>query len=365
MLPSGDAGRFDHRPNAFGFLRLLMASLVIVAHTPEIVDGNRSREPLTMLFGTLSFGDLAVNGFFLISGYLISASYLRSSSVPSYLGKRVARIYPGFAIAYLLSVFLVPVLAGVAGLVDWGTEVRQLPRSLLTVMRPEVPGVFAGTPHPNLNSPMWTIAYELRCYLLVIVLGMAGLLTRWRVVATLGVLAVVAGTFMPGPVVRAFAGLPLAHELGFTKIHDTARTVGMFLCGATVYLLRERIRFERRWLLLAAAGLVAGMFFHATASLSVATCGAFLLFAAADAGGQTRLARINDKTDISYGVYLYAWPVEKLLVQYQGGGALVLLTVETFLISILLGWLSWQLVEKRFVVLVRKNRRDKPLPAAS
>lgn len=64
----------ERRPDGFGFVRLLLATLVIVPHTTELIDGNRSRELLTSIFGTLSFGEIAVNGFFVVSGFSLLAA---------------------------------------------------------------------------------------------------------------------------------------------------------------------------------------------------------------------------------------------------------------------------------------------------
>ena len=89
-----DTHNSSERANNFGMLRLLFAVLVIVAHAPIMVDGNHAREPLTMLFGTVSFGDVGVDGFFLVSGYLITKSFVSTASVSAYLVKRVFRIVP-------------------------------------------------------------------------------------------------------------------------------------------------------------------------------------------------------------------------------------------------------------------------------
>jgi peptidoglycan/LPS O-acetylase OafA/YrhL len=93
------------RDNNLNFLRLLLALLVLVSHAPELTDGNRSRELLTRVFHTLSFGEVAVDGFFLLSGYLIVKSWERSGSLWEYSQKRLRRIYPAFVVACVVCVF--------------------------------------------------------------------------------------------------------------------------------------------------------------------------------------------------------------------------------------------------------------------
>jgi peptidoglycan/LPS O-acetylase OafA/YrhL len=92
LVGVSEVEHFGRHRNAFGFLRLLFASLVIVSHATELFDGNREREPLTRLFGTISFGDLAVDGFFIISGYLVVGSYLKRPAIGEYLLTQARRL---------------------------------------------------------------------------------------------------------------------------------------------------------------------------------------------------------------------------------------------------------------------------------
>src|SRR5262249_36023778 len=150
--------------------------LVIVSHSFGLMDGDYSREPLARLFGSLALSDIAVDGFFVISGYLVTQSFESSHSVLSYLRKRVLRIYPGYCVAFLVSIFIVaPLTGGALSDITWIAAFN-----MLLLQMPSVPNVFNGLHFPVLNGAMWTIAYEFRCYLAVVVLGLLGLLrVRW------------------------------------------------------------------------------------------------------------------------------------------------------------------------------------------
>ncbi len=178
--------------NNFGAARLLLATAVILSHSPELIDGDRSREPLTRIFPALSFGSLAIDGFFLISGYLITQSFLSSPSPKIYLTKRILRIVPGFAAAFLISLLIFGPLGGGELFADpmlWAVNLKRL----LLLQPPFLPTAFADSPYPALNGSMWSIAYEFRCYLAVLIVGIAGGFAR-RSLVLAGTLALVAAS---------------------------------------------------------------------------------------------------------------------------------------------------------------------------
>ena len=343
----------DTRRNAFGFLRLFFASLVIVSHTPEMVDGTREREPLTLLFGTISFGDLAVDAFFIISGYLITASFLSRPQIVPYLWRRIGRIYPGFLVATFVSLFIVAPLAGTTpeSLLQWSG--RSIARIVFLKM-PYLPDVFLDNPLTLLNGPMWTIAYEFRCYLLVIALALAGLFRSPGLVALASAAMLSAAVLLPEPVFEAVDSIFPHSTFIFGRLEETLRLTGMFLAGSFFLLRPALIPRGPATLGACAAGLLACLSQPMLAGIGVAVFGAALIFGVAF-GGQGRLIdRINVRSDISYGAYLYAWPFEQLLIAHFPQLSLVELCLATLAFALAAGWLSWTLVERRALQAAQK-----------
>lgn len=336
-----------HRQNGFGALRLLFASLVILAHCPDLLDGNRAREPLTMMFHTsLSFGALAVDGFFLISGYLIAQSFIQNPR--GYFVRRAVRIYPAFIACSVICALLVGPLVGgkpPTGLGEWWRLVWRM----VLLQSPISDGALAGTHNNTLDGSMWTIAYEFRCYLLVALLGWAGLLRRrWTVLAlTVALLSLrLVHAWRPGwqDMHMSDMGLILVGQPS-----ETIRLTAIFMVGICFQLFRPQLKGSVA--LACAFALLPLMYVEGAAEVALVTLGAYGLFWAAMEWDFAPLKTINARDDLSYGVYLYAWPITSLLIWYWKGVPLFALDAVTFVGALACGALSWFLIEKRALKL--------------
>jgi len=350
----------------FALLRLFFAALVIISHTAELHDGNRKRELLTHIFGTVSSGEVAVAAFFFISGYLITGSFLNSTSVFDYLAKRICRIYPGFIVAFFVCVFIVDPLGGgiftVTGLATSAFHGILYPLLLLThaaaLSQPPANMAFQGTYYPLVDGAMWTIPYEFRCYLMVLLLGISGILRSRTVLLAMTATLLLLCVLFPEIYHPANSGsVEYSSNSTLWKVVDeiignprtSVRFFAVFLCGALAHSYRESLRFSPATVMASLFALCVGMSSTAFASVALAVFGGYLILALATALGQPRLQALNPKVDISYGLYLYGWPVEKLIFWYFPKMSLVIAGGLTLFFSALLGALSWYLVEKRFI----------------
>ena len=352
MIKIRDLGR----DNALGVLRLLFASLVIVSHTVEIRDGNREREVLTQVFGTLSFGELSVDAFFVISGYLIVASFVASHTTLEYLRKRALRIIPGFVVASLVSLLVVAPLVG-ASIKE---VISNLPRyaATIAVLRPVyVPGAFPGLGYNLLNGSLWTIAYEFRCYLLVVLLGLTGCFRFPKAIALLAFSMMTLYLFGSADTLNAAGDrLPL-NKVWLGKPTDTLRLTAIFLVGSCFYLWQDRIIISPRGAIIAVTSLITCMLMPKLAETGVAVFGGYLIFSFACWGKGSILERINNQTDISYGTYLYGWPIGAAILWYLPNIQLPIATALAILLSMAAGWVSWHVIEKPAIFVFQPERR--------
>jgi peptidoglycan/LPS O-acetylase OafA/YrhL len=337
--------------NNFGFLRLFFALLVIFSHSPEAIDGNRHRELLVRIFGTMSLGDLAVDGFFMISGYLILMSYQHSSTLKSFLVKRILRIYPGFVVAYIFCFFCVIPLAQSFEFLFENHNAWFWFKSFfrMLVLDPAyVEGVFDKTPFPYLDSPMWTIKYEFFCYLMVPLLFyfLKGNVKFYAAIF----LSLLIGAHLASIYQQDFI-LPKPIDLQLTSV---LRLVSSFLMGSIFYLLRDKIVFNPLYTLMSIICIIGLLFSQGLSHVGLTTFGAYLLFNFALNYKSNFLSKVGTKVDLSYGIYLYAWPIQNLMIQHNSAISATKLTLITILLSSILAFISWTFIEKPFMNMKRK-----------
>lgn len=336
----------EGRGNNFDAMRLALAALVVLSHAWILRAGVTEADPLHRLTrGQMDLGALAVDAFFVISGYLITASWLHSRGPLHYLKKRALRIYPGFLVASLVCVLVVAPMAG-AHLHDV-LGPRHAAESLARMgllMMPKVPHAFLHAPLQGLNISLWTIRYEFLCYLAVMTLGLSGVLGRRRMVLGLFLVALAAHAAQGQYIV--FGGGRNLFVFGHAA--DWPRLGTYFLAGAVFFLYRDRIPHSRILWAAAVIALVAATLARAL-WIILPLAGTYVVFGLAFSR-HVRLDRFARHGDFSYGLYLWSFPVQQLIIYYFGdtvspwtvlAGGLV--------IGMGLAVLSWRYVEQPFL----------------
>jgi peptidoglycan/LPS O-acetylase OafA/YrhL len=333
--------------NNFALLRLVMAVAVVVSHAFSVTDGRIDLEPLFRTTG-FTLGEHAVNGFFAISGFLVTMSFVKRGWRDFALA-RLLRIAPGLVAATLVVALLIGGALTSFDRVAYYEDFRlwHFISGTLTSFKTAtaLPGVFE---HNALHIPMgtvWTLKYETLCYFGVLLAGLAGLLMRPR-------LALAALVSLTLAVVMREVLTPDAGKGTETAL----RLPLIFLAGGVIYLYRDRVRLS---LPLLALVIVALMPLSYTplykAALYLATAWGILVLALAPT--LTRRS-VEPRADLSYGVYLYGWPVQQALHALFPALTAVALLWPTLAITVAAAALSWFLIEKPALGLKRRWMSD-------
>jgi peptidoglycan/LPS O-acetylase OafA/YrhL len=337
------------RDNAFDVLRLLGAVLVLVSHSFALAG---VAEPK---LGKSSLGVIGVEIFFAISGFLVTASWLSDPRPRAFLAKRALRILPALIVtvavtAFLLGPLLTTLSAGsyetASGTASYVVDniVAVLTGGTVRDVAYALPGVFGGNPLDSVNGSLWTLPVEVRAYVLVLALGLVGILTRWFWPLVLVGLALVA------------SGTSEANLL-----------LVIFMVGSLMCLHRDRIPLRGSLALLALAGWLGGVWFREGAVIVAVAAPYLVLYTAYRAPAALR--RLTSRGDVSYGVYLLAFPVQQTIVHVLGGDVSAFAVLALSLpITYALAMLSWRFVErpalrlKNAVAGPRPQRAPQPEP---
>jgi len=347
---------FDPRRNALNAWRLMLATGVIVWHSFLTTGHHVPFAPARQLLS-----EVFVDGFFAISGFLITSSWFSNPRLRDYFVARGLRILPGVWVCLIVTAFVVAPIGvslqggSAANLLRSGAPIAYVLNNMPTVggLQFDIGGTPRGIPYPGYwNSSIWTLIWEVFCYVAVAVLGVVGLLRRrWLVPAAL-VLALFCS---------ALASLPAVPTFNQMLAYAATRFALMFLAGVFLYQIRNVI--PARWSLVAiSVGIVLAASLLSDYRLVAAIPLAYALLVS---GALLHSARLRLRTDLSYGVYIYAFPIQQLLVI----GGLARLNPMVFAIiaavaTLPVAALSWFLVEKPALSFKSRLKRRSIVSAA-
>lgn len=351
-----------HPENNFDTLRLLLALTVVFSSCFLVADGVTDRDPFRrFVHGQLISSHLAIDCFFMMSGYLATASVERCRAAGEYFGHRVRRVYPGFALAMLFFAAVVPIAGGSFSRRSFLRRAAGWLWHVVALNQFRYHGVFAHNPFPGqIDEFLWPVGYGFTCYLLTMLLHRAGWLRQvwpvaviWIVAAALGAAANVSNWSAVPPRLHTVLGYP----------HLWVRAFPYYFGGTLIYVLRKHIRWDWRLLVLALAVLCGAAQFRPGWEAAFPFAGVYALFYVA-LHPAIRLPQLARCGDFSYGTFLWHFPILQLLVMHGLGlHAPYQLFAMGAPLSVAAGALSWWGVERWFL-LGREAGRQVSQPAS-
>ncbi|KJY37867.1 acyltransferase [Streptomyces sp. NRRL S-495] len=347
------------RENGFGLLRLLLALSVIFAHAMPLgvrrgsIGAHWSR-------GQVELGGLAVAGFFVLSGFLITGSGTRLSPA-RFLWNRAIRILPGLWACLLVTAFVVaPIVAYREHLLDGFWTHPQGPWQYIVANwsigtgQPGISGLLMHNADRGFNGSVWSLAYEVVCYLAVVSFAALGILhrARWAVLALVVALycyMIHQAIDVPGLRAPIYIQtglpewrLPFLGPIGMEKLVPLGLLFGL---GAVAELYKKKLRMNGIAALLSFALLVGSARYGGFYLIGLPALAYLLIWLACCM--PRPLTKVGTKADLSYGVYIYAFPIQQCLALWhvQKHGYAVY-TGASVVLALVAAALSWYLVEK-------------------
>ena len=322
--------------NAFDCLRLLAAMTVLFSHSFALTGHGLGELVYILSGGRMELGEIAVLVFFTMSGCLVSASWLGDPHVGRFMQRRCLRILPALVFVIVAS-FLVGAALTTLTVADYFSRPDAwsfLTKIFIYPTQYGLPEVFHNNPVPDVvDGSLWTLRLEFALYLAVAALGRLGWL-RPKISWVVVVVCLMVGLCMLR--LPIFQNLAFAHQLMVLLVNTIAFFIGASFAGG-IFDATKTIR------VVAVVGLVAmPLVFVGAIKFYVAMVLSLVVLVVA----KTISCNLSKMGDYSYGVYLWAFPVQQAVVSMHTGITPMKLFVVAGFFTLLLAMLSWRLVEK-------------------
>lgn len=338
-----------NRDNAFDFLRLFAAFLVFFSHHFAL-----SRLPQPLFLNWDTYGFVAVAMFFAISGYFMPGSFSNSANLIVYLTKRCLRIFPGLIVCSFLICYGIgtaftkePVLSYLCDPETFKTMV-----SYIAFLGKPIPGVFDDfLLKGDINGSLWTLSVEFLSY---IILGIALCYSNsWKSVFPL---------FLASSVITLLIKAGFIPNISFYTV--PLNYLALFLIAFTTGSLLSQT--QRQWfpVRIPMAGLSLFCLFALKGHVEIFVLGTASLAVLTILVGVSFKDRvIQGKYDISYGFYIYAFPIQQMVINRITQAFWPSFVIALFL-TVVAGFLSYKYVESPFLY-AHKNRKRTQAPEQS
>lgn len=323
--------------NFFTPLRLLFATLVVVGHTFSVALRDANAEPHVFFIYTFSY--LAVNLFFVASGFLVTKSMLYRKQKAEFTSARFLRIYPGLFVHVLFVMFVIGPIGTSLPLLEFMTNPQFFlqPVFVLTFFETNMimPGMFESNADPVGSAPLWTLRYEILAYIGTLLAFSLGFMKqRWMLLAqfvlpTLAWIAAISTGF--------YDNIPAT----FQSLLRFGVAYGL---GAAIFGYKDKISFNLLGLI---GTIILAVITQSTvlAEVTVNIMLAYMIFFFAYIEAP-KLKWMQGINDLSYGIYIYHWCVMQTIFMFFPGFGVTTLFATTMLITTVLAALSWHFVEK-------------------
>jgi len=331
-----------NRHNNFDFIRLILATLVIVSHSYPLTGQDEILSVVTN--GQITFGSLAVHCFFILSGYFIFLSLKRSKSLKDYFWKRLLRLYPALIVLLIFTFFLIPFLYVGNHLTSTLKTYPEYFLGGISLYNVQffISGVFENNPYrKTINGSLWSLSYEFTLY---VITSFFFLIKKSRTVyiimACLVGLCILLSLYKTDFLKSYFSVILL-------ETNNLYKLAAYFLAGSfltCIDLQKINNHILRSVLLMI---LLASLFFNIYPFVAPIALPLFILLLGISATNYISTWGEN-VGDISYGVYIYGFLVQQVFMNYFNLQPFVL-TIFSIPVTYLLAYGSWHLVEKKML----------------
>lgn len=373
----------NDRNNNINIIKFLASILVVYSHSFDL-SGNKMLEPFRLIRAKTTLGGIAVSIFFVISGFLVVQSLENSKSIEKYIFSKWKRLIPGLFFASIFIVLILGTFYTDKKLLEFikDKEVLKFIFENISLIKTKyiIGDIFRNNIYPSaLNGAWWTLPWQFCCYVILILLTAfdyknskislgiflvllgIGIYKPWRISIVLIIyLYFLFMYFLKGfdknykiniyRNKKYFLFIQLSSMFLYLLTNNLGiKVISMFLAGSLFYIYRNSITLSKSRLIISVLILLLSLSNKYFLTISEVLFGSYIILYLSY-GVRIKISKFGKKGDLSYGIYLYHFFIQQLIVSEFKNEILPLkLFILSFVFSYLLSLLSWNILEKKLL----------------